>query len=56
MYTSPDTLFKIAFTATVVVRTLGTWATATSALSDGVGLTITGMTSIGFAQSSLNVE
>ena len=56
MYTSPDTISKISFAATVVVRTLGTWATATSALSDGVGLTITGTTSIGFAQSSLNVE
>ena len=56
MYTSPDTLFEIYFTATVVVRTLGTWATATLALRDGVGLTVTGMTSICFARSSLNVE
>ena len=56
MYTSPDTLFKKPFTATVVVCTLGTWATATLALGDGVGLTVTGMTSIGFARSSLNVE
>ena len=56
MYTSPDTLFKISFTATVIVRTSGTWATATLALRDGVGLTVAGMTSIGFARSSLNVE
>ena len=54
MYTSPDTISKISFTATVVVRTLGTWATAILALRDGVGLT--GMTSIDFARSSLNVE
>ena len=56
MYTSPDTLSRIYFTATVVVRTLGTWATVTLALGDGVGLTVTGMTSIGSARSSLNVE
>ena len=56
MYTSPDTISKISFTATVVVCILGTWATATLALGDGVGLTVTGMTSIGSARSSLNVE
>ena len=56
MYMSPDTLFKISFTATVVVRTLGTWATATLALRDGAGLIVTVITSIGFARSSLNVE